>query len=85
MLNIPECVNPACSFVLLLFVVAVLLKFANVTLSSLVAVALMTRPGTMTVKDSTKHTPQLHAGLRGEIPFTEGIQSWISLLPFIIY
>lgn len=75
MFNIPECVNPASSFVLLLFVVAVLLKIANVTLSSLAAVALTTRPGTMAVKDSTKHTPQLHGRLRGEIPFTESIQS----------
>lgn len=76
MLNIPECINPACPFVLLLFVVAILLKKnANVTLSSLAVVALTNRPGTMAVKDSTKHTPQLHARLRGEIPFTESIQS----------
>lgn len=50
-------------------------KSAKVTLSSLAAVALTTRPGTMAVKDSTKHTPQLHARLRGEIPFRKSIQS----------
>lgn len=61
---------------MLLFAVAVLQKKKKkLLLSSLAAVALTTRPGTMAVEESTKHPPQLHARLRGEIPSTEGIQS----------
>lgn len=39
----------------------------------------------MAVKNSTKHTPQLHARLIGEIPFTESIQSLDIFAGFIIY
>lgn len=83
MLNIPECNNPACSFVLL-FVVALLLK-KMLTLLFLAKVPLTTRLGTMAMKNSTKHTPQLHARLIGEIPFTESIQSLVIFAGFIIY